>query len=95
MLAALVALPDDLAVLLRDRFSRIDDRNPEPFLKIPVNGEGDGLAVRCVINGIIKKIAEYLAHFQGIRADQDLLGTGGKDQMNAVLCRAFLTVVDL
>ncbi len=60
MLASLVALPDDLFVLLRDRGAGIRYGKPDGVTAFGFQGDGNGIAFRSMIDGIVEKIPEYL-----------------------------------
>ena len=60
MLASLVALPDDLFVLLGDRGAGICYGKPDGVIIFEFQGDSDGTVFRSMIDGVVEKIPEYL-----------------------------------
>ena len=54
MLASLVALPDDLFVLLRDRGAGIRYGKPDGVTAFGFQGDGNGIAFRSMIDGVVE-----------------------------------------
>lgn len=94
VLAALVTLPDDGAVLLRDRLPRIDDPYQTP-LPVFFHRNGNRFPVLGVIDRVIEQVAHHLADFQGVHLDVQLLAGSVKGQRELIFLGALLTAVDL
>ena len=54
MLASLVALPDDLFVLLRDRGAGIRYGKLDGVTAFGLQGDGNGIAFRSMIDGVVE-----------------------------------------
>ena len=63
VLAALVALPDDLFVFLGDRGAGVFHGKSGGMVTFWFQGDGNDIAFRGVIDGVVEEIPEYLAEF--------------------------------
>ena len=94
VLAALVTLPDDGAVLLRDGLPGIDYPHQTAQPVFP-HRDRDRLPVFGVIDGVIEQVAHHLTDFQGVYPDVQFLVWAVKRELEMVFLGDLLTVTHL
>ena len=91
MLASLVALPDDLFVLLRDRGAWVHDRKSHGAVTFGLQRDGYDIAFRGVVDGVVETIPEYLTELSRVGIDENgLFGRfkADPDSVSRGCCRA-------